>query len=111
MTIQTKQDGGAVVVAVSGRLDAVTAPEYEKAVRGLIDSGTRKLVADLNELQYVSSAGLGEIIVTLKLIKEKGGQFCLANVHGNVQQVFTMCGIGKMITIHPSVADAVAALG
>ena len=110
MTIETKQDGGALVLAVSGRLDAVTVSEYEKAVRGLIEGGATRLVADLDQLEYVSSAGLGQLIVTLKLIKEKGGQFCIANVHGNVLSVFNMCGIGRVIDIHPSVADAVAAL-
>jgi anti-anti-sigma regulatory factor len=39
MTIQTKQHGNIPVVSVSGRLDGVTAPEYEKTVRELIAGG------------------------------------------------------------------------
>lgn len=111
MTIQTKREGNADVVSVGGRLDAVTAPEYEKTVRELIANGTTRLVVDFHELDYISSAGLAEIIVTLKLIKEKNGQFSVANVHGNVLSVFNMCGIGNLVKIHDSVADAVAALG
>src|SRR5947209_18729122 len=110
MTIQSKREGNIDVVSVGGRLDAVTAPEYEKTVRELVGSGTIRLVVDFQELSYISSAGLGEIIVTLKLMKEKQGQFCMANVHGNVLSVFKMCGIGKLVKIHDSVADAVAAL-
>ena len=111
MTIQTKREGNTDVVAVGGRLDAVTAPEYEKAVRDLVQNGTTRLVVDFQELSYISSAGLGEIIVTLKLMKEKSGDFSVANVHGNVLSVFNMCGIGKLVKMHDSVAAAVASLG
>jgi anti-anti-sigma factor len=110
MTIQTKQHGNIPVVSVSGRLDGVTAPEYEKTVRELIAGGTTRLVVDFDQLNYISSAGLGEIIVTLKLLKEKNGDFCMANVHGNVLSVFEMCGLGKLLKMHASVADALAAL-
>ena len=110
MAIQVKKDGNSAVVSVSGRLDAVTGPEYERTVRELIEGGTNRLVADFDELSYISSAGLGELILTSKLLKEKNGRFCVANVHGNVQSVFEMCGIGKLLQVHQSVADALAAL-
>src|SRR5437667_4007479 len=110
MTIQTARHGGISVVSVSGRLDGVTAPEYERTVRELIDGGTTRVVLDFDQLEYISSVGLGELLVTAKLLKEKDGQFCVANVHGNVLSVFEMCGIGKLLKIHPSVAEALAAL-
>ena len=81
----------------------------EDFVRQLIESGTTRLVADFEQLDYVSSAGLGELILTSKLLQEKGGQFSVANVKGNVLSVFEMCGIGSVIKIHRSVADALAA--
>ena len=110
MAIQSKRDGNTAVISVSGRLDAVTGPEYERTVRALIESGTTRVVVDFKELDYVSSAGLGELILTSKLIEENDGRFCVANVHGNVLSVFKMCGIGSLLQIHHSVADALAAL-
>src|SRR6476469_8108670 len=110
MAIETTQEGGSVVVSVSGRLDAVTAPAYETVVRKLVEEGTTRVVVDFEQLNYISSAGLGELIVTLKLLKEKDGRLAVANVHGNVLAVFEMCGIQKVIQIHKSVADALAAV-
>jgi anti-anti-sigma factor len=110
MTIQTKQEDKAVVVAVSGRLDAVTAPEYAKTVQELIRAGMTRMVADLDQLTYISSNGLGELIMTAKMLKEKSGRFCVANVHGNVRSVFDMCGIGSLLPIHQTLADALATL-
>jgi anti-anti-sigma factor len=110
MSIQTKSDGNTTVVSVSGRLDAVTAPLYEKAVRQLVEGGADRVVIDMRELTYISSAGIGELLVTANLLKEKGGSFCLANVAENVGSVLEMCGIGDLLQRHASVEDALAAL-
>ena len=108
MAIQTIRDGSTAVVAVNGRLDAVTAPEYEQTVRKLIENGATRVVVDFDKLDYISSAGLGELILTSKLLQEKNGRLCVANARGNVRSVFDMCGIGKVIGIHGSVAEALA---
>src|SRR5262245_5872959 len=100
MAIQTKRDGDTAVVSVSGRLDVVTAPEYEKTVRELIGQGATRVVVDFQDLTYISSAGIGEVILTSKLLQEKGGQFGLANVRGNVLSVFEMCGITGVLKMH-----------
>ena len=109
MAIQITHEGNTAVVAVNGRLDAVTGPEYQKTVRQLSESGITRVVVDLQGLSYISSAGLGELLVTSKLLQENGGQFCVVNVHGNVQSVFQICGIGKVIQVRDTVADALMA--
>ena len=109
MAIKSKQDGNTAVVSVSGRLDAVTAPQYRVAIRELVDGGTTRAVIDFGELHYISSAGLAELLVSANLLKEKEGQFSVANVSPSVLSVFSMCGIEKVVTIHKSVADALAA--
>ncbi len=58
MDLQTRTEGNAIVVTISGRLDAVTAPEYEKRIRELIDGGNSYFVVDFEQLDYISSAGL-----------------------------------------------------
>ena len=75
MTIQTERHADTFVVSFGGRLDGVTAGEYEKTIRELIDNGTTRIVVDFDELSYISSAGLREIIVTAKLLHEKSGHF------------------------------------
>lgn len=98
------------MVAVSGRLDAVTAPEFANMIRELIESGTPRVVADLLDLSYISSAGVGQILSTAHIMKKKDGQFGLANVGENVRSVFEMCGIVNLLNIHGSVPDALAAI-
>lgn len=111
MDLHTRTENNAIVVTLSGRLDAVTAPEYEKSIRGLVDSGHVRIVVDFEQLDYISSAGLRGLLLMAKLLNAKGGQACLANVNGNVRSVFEMCGFISLFKIENSVAEALAALG
>ena len=55
MDFRTKIENTVIVIAISGRLDAVTAPEYEKRIRELIDSRNSKFVVDFEQLDYCCS--------------------------------------------------------
>jgi anti-anti-sigma factor len=110
MEIQIAQHGNAAVVAVIGRLDSVTAAEFHRKMRGLVDSGTARIVVDFGELTYISSAGLGELVRTAKLLQEKDGRFCLANVDAKVLSLIDICGIGSLLQVHSSVPQALAAI-
>jgi len=110
MELQTRREDNAVVVTISGRLDAVTAPDYEKRIRELIDGGNTCLVVDFEQLDYISSAGLRALLLMGKLLKEKGGQVCFANVVGNVRSVFDMSGFTTIFKMEDSTAAALAAL-
>ncbi len=110
MEFQTKTENNATVVTISGRLDAVTAPDYETRIRELIDNGNRYLVVDFEQLDYISSAGLRALLLMAKLLKEKDGQACLANVTGNVRSVFDMSGFNAVFNVEDSVAAALATL-
>ncbi|MGZ4970504.1 MAG: STAS domain-containing protein [Methylobacter sp.] len=110
MDLQTRTEGNAIVVTLSGRLDAVTAPEFEKSIRELIDSGNSRIVVDFDQLDYISSAGLRGLLLMAKLLNAKGGQSYLVNVKGNVRSVFDMCGFCSVFKMENSVAEALAAL-
>jgi anti-anti-sigma factor len=110
MDLQTRIENNAIVVTISGRLDAVTAPDYEKRIRELIDSGNSYFVVDFEQLDYISSAGLRALLLMAKLLKEKSGQVCLVNVKGNVRSVFDMSGFTTIFNMKDSIAAALAAL-
>ncbi|WP_020160333.1 STAS domain-containing protein [Methylobacter marinus] len=110
MDLHTRVESHATVVTISGRLDAVTAPEYEKRIREMIDSGAVSFVVDFDQVDYISSAGLRALLLMTKLLNAKGGRVCLANVKGNVRSVFEMCGFCAVFRMENSVAEALAAL-
>jgi len=111
MEIQTKKESNATVVTITGRLDAVTAPEYEKKLNELIDDENICFVVDFAELDYISSAGLRVLLATAKRLKGKGGQIRFANVKGTVKEVFDISGFGSIFQMDDTVADALAKIG
>jgi stage II sporulation protein AA (anti-sigma F factor antagonist) len=110
MEFQSRNENGGTVVALGGRLDAVTTPDYERQVRELIEGGASRLVLDLERLEYISSAGLRGLLLTGKLIEAKRGRMRLANVVGRVRSVFDMAGFSVMFPIEESVPAALATL-
>lgn len=111
MNIQTRKEVNATVVTTSGRMDAVTAPDYEKALNELIAAGETAFVVDFQGLEYISSAGLRALLATAKQLKTKGGQIRLANLAGTVREVFEISGFGSIFQINDSVTAALADLG
>ena len=110
MNIDVKAAERAWILSVSGKLDAVSAPEYEKAVSALIEEGKLRIVVDFANLSYISSAGLRVLLSTAKQLKPKGGVAVFACLQDNVREVFEMTGFSAMLGIHPSTEAALAAL-
>lgn len=111
MDIQTKKEANATVLTLSGRMDAVTAPEFESAIKQLIEDKIISFVVDFQGLDYISSAGLRALLATAKLLKGKGGQLRFANITGTVKEVFDISGFGSIFQMHDSVAAALAEIG
>ena len=61
------------IVSVTGRIDSATAPEFDNALKGLLERGRKKIVLDFTKLDYMSSAGLRAMLSALKAVKNGGG--------------------------------------
>lgn len=110
MDIQTRNEGSTAILVLSGRMDAVTAPQFEAAIKQNIEAGGNSFVVDFHGLDYISSAGLRALLATAKLLKNKGGQIRLAAVAGTVKEVFQISGFASIFQMHDTTEDAVTAL-
>ncbi len=98
MEIKKTSDGSTLTMEIIGRLDAVTAPEFEKAVQSSLD-GVDNLFVDLKELNYVASAGLRSLMVAQKKMNQKNGTMTICHVQPQVQEIFEMTGFDEFLTI------------
>jgi len=87
------------VVAVSGRMDAVTAPEFEKQCLAWMEEGHTNFLLDFSSLEYISSAGLRSILGVAKKVKPLGGKVVLAGLTGVVAEVFSISGFDAFLPI------------
>ena len=108
--IKTGKEQGAVILAVKGRIDSVAAPEFGKQMDDLINQGETRIIFNLSELDYISSAGLRCILLMAKNLKEKKGKIVLAAVKPSVMKVFEISGFSSIIPISNSIEAALAQL-
>ena len=95
MTIEKTMDGSTAVLRLEGWLDTQNAPVLAEALHGL-DDGVEKLVIDMEKLEYISSAGIRQIVTAYK---EMNGELTLKNLSTEVASVLHMTGLDKKLTI------------
>lgn len=106
---QTQHDN-ALVVAITGRLDAVTAPELDVQCAQWLKADQTKVVVDLSGLEYISSAGLRSILSAAKQLKTAGGGIAFCGLSGMVLEVFSVSGFTGLFPVHGSMDEALAAV-
>lgn len=106
MTVTENRQGSATVVGVQGRLDAVTSPEFEQKLIGIVDGGCHKLVIDCSALDYISSAGLRVFLAAAKRLKNLQGSIVVAAPLAQVREIFDIAGFSAILPILPTIADA-----
>jgi anti-anti-sigma factor len=93
------------LVEVSGRIDSMNAHQLGESLSGEIDSGHVQLVLDLSGVDYMSSAGLREIVSALKKVQGQG-DVRLAQPSPRVREVLEMAGLDSIFRIFPTQAEA-----
>lgn len=109
MNIETRELKHVSVVKVSGRVDSATAPDLEKAVQDLLNTERSQIVLDLQETDYMSSAGLRVLVAMQKAAKKNGGALRLAQLSTRVKEVIDLAGLVPVFDIYPDVVEAVGA--
>lgn len=97
MTINKVSDGGKLTISLEGRLDTVTAPQLDAEVKALSKTVT-ELVFDMENLEYVSSAGL-RVIISAQKIMNKQGSMVVKNASDEIKEVFDITGFSDILTI------------
>lgn len=98
MTVKLINRGEIGEYLLEGRLDAASAPQIEKIFN---DTNARfgKIVFNMKDLSYISSAGLRIIKIVHVTMVKRGGAFVLTNVNKLVMEVFEMTGFSQLIRI------------
>ncbi len=108
MDITTEDRGGVTVVAARGDINAAGCARLERELVSRIETGQKRLVLDLGEVRYVSSAGLRVFLIATKRIGP-GGSFVLARPSPSVRGVLELAGFLSVVKVAPDVDAAVAA--
>ncbi len=109
--IQTEEAGECrAICRISGELDAYTAPDLRDALDKLVDEGSSWIIADLTELTYLDSTGLGILVGTAKRCRQAGGDLAVACARTNLLKIFQISGTQEILNVLPDVEAATARL-
>lgn len=98
--------GEAVVVSISGELDALAASQLDSYLTQLVAERPALLVADLTSVDFLDSTGLGVLIKSLTSQRENNGDLAVVAPPGRVRKVLDITGMDQVMNVADSVADA-----
>ena len=106
MEIACSKHGASVVMKINGELDALSASTFSEECYKWIQAGETHLILDLEQLSYISSAGLKAILKTGKESKAAGGAMVFCNLQNDIASIFDIAGLAPLFTIHDSLEAA-----
>lgn len=98
------------LVQVQGRVDSSTSPQFEQTLQKIIDAGRYRIVVDLAETEYMSSAAFRVLISSLKQVKRatRRGDVRIASVPPKLMETFKLGGFDELFKFYD---DNVVAVG
>ena len=108
MNIETSDFKRCTLIKTNGRIDGSNAPELGESLKALTDSGKYKVVFDMEDVNFMASAGWWVLIDIQKTCKQFGrGELVLANVDPGIQESLNLVGMGDYFKIYDDVTTAV----
>jgi len=108
MEVIAKQLRRCDLVTVTGRIDAASVKELSDALTKIKDAGRYRIVLNLKNVTYISSAGLSELIDTQNTCKQlKRGELVLAETPVRIKEVLDLAGLTSLFKLFDTEAEAV----
>lgn len=103
----SERNGDITIVTISGRVDSVTAATLDAELAKVVHDN-KKIILDLKDVEYMSSAGIRAVVRAVKVVEKAKGSLKLASISKNVAEVLETVGmLGRMQT-YSSVDEAIA---
>jgi anti-sigma B factor antagonist len=110
-SVSVRQVAGAVVAEFAGKIAlAEGAGLLRDTVRGCLDHGHNRILLNLERIDFIDSAGLGELVRSHATVRGRGGHLTLVNPSANVYQLLRMTKLDSVFEIAPDEFTALSSL-
>ena len=106
LEINTILENDVVIVKLLGNLDTNTAPEAEEKINHWLEKDSKKMVIDLEESKYISSAGLRVFLATAKKMNAAGGAVKFCSPNDVVKEILDISGFTSILDVKESLEEA-----
>ena len=110
MELNTERIGDALVASLDGRLDGSNSRAFEEAMNAEIGDSGCSIVVDFANLTYISSAGLRAILLIAKALGAKKSKLVLCCLSERIEEVFSISGFNKILSICTTREEALASI-
>jgi anti-sigma B factor antagonist len=96
------------MVKALGRIDSATAPQLNDSFNKIMDNGKFRIVFNMSDVSFISSAGLRVLISTQKICKKYNrGELVLSNLPENIKAALDLAGFTALFRIFETEVEAV----
>jgi anti-sigma B factor antagonist len=99
-----------VKIDLKGSLDNNNTFEFEFFVYSLINGGVRKIIIDINDLQYIDSTGIGSLISITKSLRKENGKIAITRYTAQIMTILRPINMEKFIQFYPTVEEGITYL-
>jgi anti-sigma B factor antagonist len=108
MEVTTQEFKHCDLIKVKGRVDSSTAPQFTKELEKATNNGRYKIVLDMTDLEYMSSAGFRALLATQRNCKRYNrGEVVLAHVPDRIREALELAGFTELFKTFDDVTEAV----
>lgn len=99
MQYESAERGGVIEVTLHGRITYSDHPSFRNVIGQIRDSGAQKVIFELNDVEFIDSAGLGMLLMVRDTASQKKAQVVLRRPRGQVQRIFASSKFDTLFTI------------
>lgn len=97
------------LVKLKGKMDMLNSPVFSRQVFPFIEQGYTHFIVDMEELEYIDSAGIYVLLQCYTRIKEKKGHLKLIKLNKNISEVLGAIGVTKILSVYKTMEEALNA--
>ncbi|TVR19061.1 MAG: anti-sigma factor antagonist [Anaerolineaceae bacterium] len=109
LEVTIEQDRDVTILGLHGELDSQSAPEVREQLLNAVHSDS-KIVLDMSNVSYMSSAGLRVLLLLYRRIRENVGQIVVTGLHDEVRDVMAITGFLDFFVTAKSRREAIMAM-
>lgn len=107
--VQPYEGSDTWVVSLNGPIGVTTYEKLDETLAGLFEEGQYRIVLNMENVDYVSSAGAGVLLNAMTQCTDHGGRFVLTNVTLGVWEVFELLQLESVLPVTASLPAAISA--
>jgi anti-anti-sigma factor len=110
LSMDETEKEGIHILKVGGRLDATSAPLLERKLVHIVETPGARLVVDMKNLNYLSSAGMRVMLAASKKLKKHDGVVVFSSLQEPVMEIIKLAGFEHILQFYPTEIMALKAL-